>query len=178
MNIRALGGLISAHFLATQLQSESKLLLQREKQDINEFNGEQDQDQNTFGILGEYQINLINELQQFFQNETFNYLYTKDHQRLINQLERTKTQGYFVNYNNQYLSLAIDLGLRLLPAFQTKTGIPYSRVNLRNGVRENEDTETCLAGAGTLLLEFGALSRLSGYSVFEVIIDHHIFYYY
>jgi hypothetical protein len=31
-------------------------------------------------------------------------------------------------YKNELLTLAYDLGERLLPAFYTKTGIPYSRV--------------------------------------------------
>ena len=38
------------------------------------------------------------------------------------------------NYNGQLLRLALDLATRLLPAFQTATGIPYPRVNLRDGV--------------------------------------------
>jgi mannosidase alpha-like ER degradation enhancer 1 len=35
------------------------------------------------------------------------------------------------------------------------------------GVRKGETTETCAAGAGSLLLEFGALSRLTGDPAFE-----------
>jgi hypothetical protein len=31
-------------------------------------------------------------------------------------------------YNGQFLHLAQDLGIRLLPAFSTPTGLPYSRV--------------------------------------------------
>ena len=41
-------------------------------------------------------------------------------------------------------------------------------MNLRHGVEEKETTTTCLAGAGTLVLEFGVLARLSGYNVFNV----------
>mmetsp|Transcript_166 Transcript_166/g.325 ORF Transcript_166/g.325 Transcript_166/m.325 type:complete len:769 (-) Transcript_166:1192-3498(-) len=63
-------------------------------------------------------------------------------------------------YNNSMLLLAEDLGSRLLPAFSSRTGIPYSRVNLRRGVLPGESPENCLAGAGTLMLEFGLLSRL------------------
>ncbi|RYY71721.1 hypothetical protein EON63_21490 [archaeon] len=36
-------------------------------------------------------------------------------------------------YQGELLGLAIDLGGRLLPAFNTKTGIPYGTVNLRYG---------------------------------------------
>lgn len=71
-------------------------------------------------------------------------------------------------YNGEVLKMAEDLGNRLLPAFNTPTGIPYSRVNLRYGVMKGETQETCTAGAGTLLIEFGILSRLTGRPVFEV----------
>ena len=70
-------------------------------------------------------------------------------------------------YNDELLDLALDLGHRLLPAFRTKTGIPYHRVNLKYGVPKSETKVTCLAAAGTLILEFGVLSRLSGISSFE-----------
>ena len=92
-------------------------------------------------------------------------------------------------YDGQLLRLALDLATRLLPAFHTATGIPYPRVNLRDGVpfyansplnqdAENgscrvgqqpvvELTETCSAGAGSLVLEFTTLSRLTGLPIFE-----------
>ena len=72
-------------------------------------------------------------------------------------------------YENQLLTLALDLGHRLLPAFtSSQTGMPYARVNLRHGVVRDESQETCAAGAGSLLLEFVTLSRLTGDVVFEV----------
>jgi len=58
--------------------------------------------------------------------------------------------------------LAADLGARLLPAFRTPTGIPAHRVNLRRGLLNDESRETCAAAAGTMLLEFARLSRLTG----------------
>jgi len=70
-------------------------------------------------------------------------------------------------YSSELLDLAVDLGNRLLPAFKTKTGIPYSRVNLRYGVEKNEISHTCTACAGTLVLEFGLLSRLTGDHIYE-----------
>ena len=92
-------------------------------------------------------------------------------------------------YDGQLLRLAHDLGRRLLPAFHTQTGLPYPRVNLRLGVpfyqnsplnqnaetgqcspsqhSSGELTETCSAGAGSLVLEFTALSRLTGDPRFE-----------
>jgi hypothetical protein len=70
-------------------------------------------------------------------------------------------------YDGWLLDRAIDVGQRMLPAFETKTGIPYHRVHLVNGVPKGETEQTCLAAAGTLLLEFGALSRLTGDPRFE-----------
>jgi ER degradation enhancer, mannosidase alpha-like 1 len=61
-------------------------------------------------------------------------------------------------YNGQLVDIAHDLGKRLLPAFNTQSGIPYAWVNLRHGVEPQETFDSCTAGAGTLLLEFGALS--------------------
>jgi len=88
-------------------------------------------------------------------------------------------------YNRQLLDLAYDLAERLLPAFSTPTGIPYPRVNLRHGIPFYHDpdsgvcradgkssgpreiTENCAAGAGSLVLEFATLSRLTGDMRFE-----------
>uniref|UniRef100_A0A8D0CIU1 alpha-1,2-Mannosidase n=1 Tax=Scleropages formosus TaxID=113540 RepID=A0A8D0CIU1_SCLFO len=72
------------------------------------------------------------------------------------------------DYDNELLHLAHDLAVRLLPAFEnTGTGIPYPRVNLKSGVPPDTINETCTAGAGSLLVEFGILSRLIGDSTFE-----------
>uniref|UniRef100_A0A3B3WX79 alpha-1,2-Mannosidase n=1 Tax=Poecilia mexicana TaxID=48701 RepID=A0A3B3WX79_9TELE len=74
----------------------------------------------------------------------------------------------FRDYDNELLHLAHDLAVRLLPAFEnTSTGIPYPRVNLKTGVPQDGVNETCTAGAGSLLVEFGILSRLIGDSTFE-----------
>uniref|UniRef100_A0A914ZPD6 alpha-1,2-Mannosidase n=3 Tax=Parascaris univalens TaxID=6257 RepID=A0A914ZPD6_PARUN len=71
-------------------------------------------------------------------------------------------------YDGELLTMAHDLASRLLPAFEgTNTGLPYPRVNLLSGVNEGTVNETCTAGAGSLLLEFGILSRLLGDSTFE-----------
>lgn len=70
-------------------------------------------------------------------------------------------------YGNELLDLAEDLGRRFLPAFDTPTGLPYAWVNLKYGVMENETTETSTAGCGSLILEMGALSRLTCDTRFE-----------
>ncbi|KAL9317963.1 hypothetical protein ACSQ67_014480 [Phaseolus vulgaris] len=65
------------------------------------------------------------------------------------------------SYDNQLLNLAEDLARRLLPAFDTPTGIPFGSVNLLHGVDKHESKITSTAGGGTLTLEFGVLSRLT-----------------
>ncbi|KAI4371943.1 hypothetical protein MLD38_010235 [Melastoma candidum] len=70
-------------------------------------------------------------------------------------------------YEDQLLHLAEDLARRLLPAFDTPTGIPFGSVNLLYGVDEHESKITSTAGGGTLTLEFGILSRLTNDPVFE-----------
>ncbi|EIW82385.1 glycoside hydrolase family 47 protein [Coniophora puteana RWD-64-598 SS2] len=70
-------------------------------------------------------------------------------------------------YRGQLLDMAHDLGKRLLPAFATPTGLPFARLNLRHGVFRGESLDTCTAGAGSLILEFGTLSRLTGDDRFE-----------
>ncbi|KAK4258077.1 hypothetical protein QN277_007577 [Acacia crassicarpa] len=71
------------------------------------------------------------------------------------------------SYDNQLLNLAEDLGRRLLPAFDTPTGIPFGSVNLLHGVDKHESKITSTAGGGTLTLEFGVLSRLTNDPIFE-----------
>lgn len=96
-----------------------------------------------------------------------------------------KQYGYALPwYRGELLTLARDLGRRLLPAFDASmTGMPFARVclsssflsclscsqiNLRHGLTKGESFETCSAGAGSLMLEFATLSRLTGDESFEV----------
>ncbi|XP_050217019.1 alpha-mannosidase I MNS4 [Mercurialis annua] len=71
------------------------------------------------------------------------------------------------SYDNQLLHLADDLAQRMLPAFDTPTGIPFGSVNLLHGVDEHESKITSTAGGGTLTLEFGVLSRLTNNPIYE-----------
>lgn len=68
--------------------------------------------------------------------------------------------GYQMTGDERLLANATDLGTRLLPAFGSKTGLPYVNVNLRSGATDG--TKTNPAETGTLLLEFGTLSKLTG----------------
>ncbi|KAK5864093.1 hypothetical protein PBY51_001061 [Eleginops maclovinus] len=65
------------------------------------------------------------------------------------------------------LRMAEDAARKLLPAFQTPTGMPYGTVNLLKGVSPTETPVTCTAGVGTFILEFATLSRLTGDATFE-----------
>jgi mannosidase alpha-like ER degradation enhancer 2 len=72
--------------------------------------------------------------------------------------------NYQLSHDRRLLTLAQDLGNRLLPAFKSPTGMPYVYVNLKTGaVRGNVSNP---AEIGTLLLEFGTLSKLTGNPVY------------
>jgi mannosidase alpha-like ER degradation enhancer 2 len=68
--------------------------------------------------------------------------------------------SYELTHDKRLLALAQDLGKRLLPAFDSPTGMPYQYVNLRTG--KTRGPESNPAETGTLILEFGTLSQLSG----------------
>ena len=72
--------------------------------------------------------------------------------------------SYQLTGDRRLLRLAEDLGTRLLPAFDSPTGMPYMYVNLRTGRPHGSRTNP--AEIGTLILEFGTLSRLSNKQVF------------
>ena len=72
--------------------------------------------------------------------------------------------GYQLTGDQRLLDLAEDLGTRLLPAFDSPTGLPYVYVNLRTG--KTHGNESNPAESGTLLLEYGTLSKLTGNPVF------------
>jgi hypothetical protein len=72
--------------------------------------------------------------------------------------------AYQLDGDKRFLDLAEDLGNRLLPVFNSKTGMPYRYVNLQNG--ELRDSINNPAEIGTLILEFGMLSKLTENSVY------------
>jgi mannosidase alpha-like ER degradation enhancer 2 len=72
--------------------------------------------------------------------------------------------SYQMTGDSRLLALAQDLGDRLLPAFDSPTGLPYRYVNLRTHAVNQAETNP--AEAGTLLLEFGTLSKLTGRPVY------------
>ncbi len=68
--------------------------------------------------------------------------------------------AYQRDHDPRWLALAKDLGNRLMPAFKSPTGMPYVRVNLATGATADADNNP--AEIGTLRLEFGLLSRITG----------------
>src|SRR5258705_7327819 len=71
---------------------------------------------------------------------------------------------YQLTGDKRPLKLAEDLGDRLLPVFNSPTGMPYRYVNLRTGKVRNPISNP--AETGTLLIEFGTLSKLTGKPIF------------
>jgi len=60
----------------------------------------------------------------------------------------------------RFLELAIDLADRMLPVFDSNTGMPYRFVNLKTHKTRSRFTNP--AEIGTCVLEYGTLSRLTG----------------
>lgn len=69
---------------------------------------------------------------------------------------------WYPNYDNALLYLAVDLADRLMPVFDTPTSIPYGAVHLQHGVMFDESIIASTAGAGSLIVEFGTLTRYTG----------------
>jgi mannosidase alpha-like ER degradation enhancer 2 len=72
--------------------------------------------------------------------------------------------NYQLTGDKRLLVLAEDLGNRLLPVFDSPTGLPYRFVNLKTG--KVRGAETNPAEAGTLLIEFGTLGKLTHRPIF------------
>lgn len=72
--------------------------------------------------------------------------------------------SYQLSGDKRLLALADDLGTRLLPAFNSPTGMPYVDVNLKTGAVRGVETNP--AEVGTLLIEFGMLTKLTGRTVY------------
>ncbi len=72
--------------------------------------------------------------------------------------------SYQMTNDKRFLKLAEDLGNRLLPVFNSPTGMPYRYVNLKTGKTSKPISNP--AETGTLLIEFGTLSKFTGRPVF------------
>ena len=86
-------------------------------------------------------------------------MYVKDFEITIRMLGGLLS-SYQLTGDKRLLDLADDLGRRMLPMFNSPTGMPYEYVNLHTGaVRGNVSNP---AEVGSLLIEYGMLAKLTG----------------
>jgi mannosidase alpha-like ER degradation enhancer 2 len=71
---------------------------------------------------------------------------------------------YQLTGDHRLLELADDLGRRMLPMFDSPTGMPWEYVNLHTGAVKGKLSNP--AEIGTLLLEYGTLARLTGKQIY------------
>uniref|UniRef100_A0A2M4BFT9 alpha-1,2-Mannosidase n=1 Tax=Anopheles marajoara TaxID=58244 RepID=A0A2M4BFT9_9DIPT len=78
---------------------------------------------------------------------------------------------YALTGDRLFLEKARYVADKLLPAFQTPTGIPYALINVRNGLSKNygwaSGGSSILSEFGTLHLEFAYLSDITGDAVYR-----------
>jgi len=76
---------------------------------------------------------------------------------------------YHLSADDMFLEKALDLGLRLMPTFQTASGVPYSDINLntRRGHPPKWNPDSSTSEVTTIQLEFRDLSRSTGNPSFE-----------
>lgn len=78
---------------------------------------------------------------------------------------------YAFTGDTMYRQKAIHVADKLLPAFQSPTGIPYALINFRNSVSKNyawaSGGSSILSEFGTLHLEFAYLSDITGNPVYK-----------
>lgn len=86
-------------------------------------------------------------------------IYVKDFEITI-RLLGSLISCYEMTGDKRLLELADDLGRRMLPMFNSPTGMPYEYVNLHSGAVRG--TRSNPAEIGTLLIEYGMLARLTG----------------
>jgi len=72
--------------------------------------------------------------------------------------------AYQLDGDKRFLDLAIDLANRLMAAFDSPTGMPYRYVNLKTGA--TSDSISNPAEIGTLILEWGTLSKITGNDIY------------
>lgn len=78
--------------------------------------------------------------------------------------------AYQMDGDRRFLALSEDLAKRLLPAFDSPTGMPYRYVNLQSGA--TKDPLNNPAEIGTLTLEWGTLSSITGNPIYYQKVKH------
>jgi ER degradation enhancer, mannosidase alpha-like 2 len=90
-------------------------------------------------------------------------MYVKDFEITI-RLMGGLLSSYELTGDKRLLALADDLGTRMLPMFNSPTGMPYEYVNLRTGAVRGVNSNP--AEVGSMLIEYGVLARLTGKPMF------------
>lgn len=90
-------------------------------------------------------------------------MYVKDYEITIRMIGGLLS-GYQLTGDKHLLELADDLGRRMLPIFNSPTGMPYEYVNLHTGAVRGAVSNP--AEVGSLLLEYGMLARLTGKQIY------------
>jgi mannosyl-oligosaccharide alpha-1,2-mannosidase len=83
--------------------------------------------------------------------------------------------AHYLTKDDVYLDKAVDLGNRLVGAFDSPSGLPYASVNLhtRQGKQSHADSgASSTAEVATLQLEFKYLARLTGESLYWEKAEH------
>ena len=155
VNIRIVGGLLAAHCIIDAHTNAASIYQQR-KNYLRETDNQGHRKKGDALTTADGYTN-----EQMNETDSSSFVSYRDGEE--EDPGRWRPNGY----KNELLDLAEDLATRLLPAFDTPTGIPYGSINLRHGVAHNESVITSTAAGGTLLLEWGALSRLTKKDVFE-----------
>lgn len=77
--------------------------------------------------------------------------------------------AYHLSADKMFLTKAVDLGNRLLPCFDSPSGIPYSDVNLAtmNAHSPKWSPDSSTSEVTTIQLEFRDLARSTGDSNYE-----------
>jgi mannosidase alpha-like ER degradation enhancer 2 len=86
-------------------------------------------------------------------------IYVKDFEITI-RLLGSLLSSYELTGDKRLLELADELGRRMLPMFNSPTGMPYEYVNLHTGAVRG--TKSNPAEIGSLLIEYGVLARHTG----------------
>merc|ERR1719369_2186610 len=78
---------------------------------------------------------------------------------------------YSFTGDEMFKEKAVHIVNKLLPAFETPTGIPYSLVNMRSGMAKNfgwaSGGSSILSEFGTLHMEFAYLSDITGNPIYR-----------
>jgi len=92
-------------------------------------------------------------------------LHNKDKEVSVFETTIRNLGGYLAAYDwsgdKVFLDAATDLADRLLPAFDSPSGLPYTTVNLSTG-SSTKESWTGVSEAGTLQIEFRYLAKVTG----------------